>query len=65
MNTKQLSPAQLATLFKAAELHTIGRTTTCDFRINPAQRSIARSNTTQEHKYQLVQNLLLTIQGDQ
>jgi len=57
MKTKQLSPAQLATLFKKAELHTMGKTTSCDFRVLSAQRSIANSNTTQEHKYQLVQNL--------
>ncbi len=56
MNTKQLSPADMATLFKAAELHTFGRTSTCDF--YKPNTSIVKTRETQKRKYQLVQNLI-------
>ena len=78
MNTKQISTAQLNTLFKAAievgispskistllkaqELQSVGKTTTCNFQINSAQSSIAKSNTTQKHKFELVQKLLAEV----
>ena len=78
MNTKQITTAQLNTLFKAAievgispskittllksaELQSVGKTTTCNFQINSAQSSIAKSNTTQKHKFELVQKLLTEI----
>jgi len=78
MNTKQISTAQLNTLFKAAmevgispskistllkaqELQSVGKTTTCNFQINSAHSSIAQSNTTQKHKFELVQKLLAEV----
>ena len=78
MNTKQISTAQLNTLFKAAievgispskistllkaqELQSVGKTTTCNFHINSAHSSIAQSNTTQKHKFELVQKLLAEV----
>ena len=78
MNTKEISTAQLNTLFKAAmevgispskistllkaqELYSVGKTTTCNFHINSADSSIAQSNTTQKHKFELVQKLLAEV----
>jgi len=56
-----ITPSKITTLLKSVELQSVGKSTTCDFQINQAQSSIAKSNTTQKHKFELVQKLLAEV----